>query len=465
MKKTAALLISISIILSFIPQMAMAASKLDLTAYLKELSKERGFEVTRSDIEELFDKDELPLESSFESVDELKEYLGVVISKDYSNLNSIYKDYDIDRGTLDSILAENKETLDDYIFLDDLDFTVGTYMEEHVKQEPDFDNKLKVYLDKISSERGMTVTKEMLEDYLSLYDDSVAYYATVDELSKYMGDVIRADYSNLDYFHKNYQLDRKGLEDLLQKNNKKLEDYIFMDQLEEDVWDFSGGSLPGMEDEIADELLPIFEQQLGLTKEELKRIQDHLASLEEKLSSDETTKRLDAIAEQMMEFQDFDTVTELTPAQIAKLLGIYDQLLDIFEMKASYSLVSNGKETPISLAGLLKIDDIKGAKLKINLYNLKGELLADMLISGDMVDSGALGETGQQVQQSVKEVKHTISDPVPVQKHIKPKHERVHKTVSGAKLPKTGGGYLQNALAGLAAVFAGLFIFRKVRKA
>lgn len=469
MKKLWAILVSFALLISLFPQLASAAPsknfEQELTKYLKEVSLVRGFEVTKDDIETSLSFYDESIKN-FESIGDLKEALGEVIKADLSNLNAIYEDYNLTNESLNNLLQENGEELDDYIFIWDLDEAVYFFTEEgDFERDPNFDKELVSYLAKVSKERGFEVTKEDIEASLELYDFSLEEFESVDELSEFLGDVIKADLSNLDYFNENYGLDKQALLQMLEENGEDISDYIYMDHLEETVWNLTGG---GMDGEIAGDLLPIFEEELGLTEEELQRLEDHLMSLEEHLSNPETVKQLEELGNRMMAFEEFDVATELTAEQIAELASIYEELLSIFKLNVSYSLVKSGSESPVSLMDLMKLEELKGANLKIEIYNTDGKFLADLLITGEMVDSDTLTNAGVQIKESAKEVQKTI-EKAPVAKPVKQKisthTNSEHQTVKGAKLPNTASDYLPRALLGLFLVLFGSLMYRKIRKA
>ncbi|SNT51409.1 processed acidic surface protein [Bacillus sp. OK838] len=469
MKKLLTILLSITMLISLFPQLASAAPsnnfEQELTKYLKKVSDVRGFEVTKDDIESSLSTYDESIKD-FQSIDDLKETLGEVIKADLSNLDIIYEDYNLTNEGLIKLLHENGEELDDYIFIWDLDEAVYFYTEEgDFEQDPNFDQDLVKYLTKVSKERGFAVTKDDIEESLDTYDLSTEDFESVEELSEFLGDVIKADLSNLDYFNENYGLDKQPLLQLLKENGKDFNDYIYIDNLEETVWTITGGDLEG---EVADDLLPIFEGDLGLTEEELQRLEDHLITLEDHLSDPETVKRLEELGNRMMAFEDFDVATELTAGQIAEMASIYEELLSIFKLKVSYSLVKSGSESPVSLLDLMKLEELKGANLKIAIYTTDGKFLADLLITGEMVDSNTLTNAGQQLKDSAKEVTRSI-EKAPVAKPVKQKISTIkkseHHTVKGAKLPKTASDYIPNALLGLFIVLFGSLMYRKIRKA
>lgn len=116
----------------------------------------------------------------------------------------------------------------------------------------------------------------------------------------------------------------------------------------------------------------------------------------------------------------------------------------------------------------MKLEELKGANLKISIYNTDGKFLADLLITGDMVDSDNLTNAGGQIKESAKDVQKTI-EKAPVAKPVKQKisghTNSEHQTVKGAKLPNTASNYLPSALFGLFLVLFGSLMYRKIRKA
>lgn len=473
MKKLGAILLSFSLLIGLFPQLTIAAQNTkfeqELTQYLKEVSKERGFEVTKEDIEASLASYEDSIEN-YDSVEEMSDFLGEVIKADLSNLDYIYEEYELDEEKLHQLLIENGEEINDYIFLDDLDTAVYFYTEDGVfERDQYFEQDLVEYLTKVSEERGFEVTKEDVEASLAIYEANIEEFETVEDLSDFLGEVIKEDHSNLDYFYENYELDKQALFQLLEENGEDINDYVYIDDLDNAVWLYSEDALlPGMDEEIAEDLLPIFQEEIDLTAEELQRIEDHLMSLEEHLSNPETLERLDELANRMIAFEDFDVAAELTAEQMAEIASMYEELLSIFKLEAVYSLVKGGSETPLSLMDLMKLEELKGANLKVVFYSTDGQFLADLIVTGEMVDSETVIETGEQIEKSAEEVTKTVAQPSVAkpekQKNITQKKPQ-YKTVKGAKLPKTASDYIPNALFGLFIVLAGILMYRKVRNA
>ena len=463
MKKIWSVLLSLTFLISLFPSLVSAAQsknfEQELTQFLKEASAVRGFNVTKDNIEETLSYYGESIED-FQTIKELKLELGEVIKADSSNLDFIYKEYNLTKDGLIQLLKDNGEELTDYIFIDDLEESVYFYAEENFERDPNFDQDLVNYLVEVSKKRGYEVTEKAFTALLASYEFSLEDFESVKELNEFMGEVIKADLSNLSYFNKNYGLDKQTLLQLLKDNGEDINDYIYIDDLEETVWALNGGDFEG---DIAEDLLPIFEEDLGLTNEELQRIEDHLMSLEERFSDPAAIERLETLADRMMAFEEFDVATELTAEQLAEIASIYEELLSIFNLKVTYSLVKNGEESPMSLADLMKMEELTDANLKIMIYTTDGKFLADLLITSDMVDSETITNAGQQLYHSANEVTKTIEKAPAVSKQ-KSKTKEV-KTVKGAKLPDTASDYMTNGLIGLFIILLGSLMYRKVRKA
>ncbi len=160
------------------------ASKKSLDVYLKEISIERGFTITKEDIEFSLSLYDSYLEE-FDTVEDLKEFLGDVIRKDGNNLKQIYDDYDIDQAALEETLNEFGETLEDYVFLDDLEMNIGFYLYILIPRDPDFEQKLADYLKEATNIRGFQVTQTHIESSLALYGSNLNDFKTIDELSDF----------------------------------------------------------------------------------------------------------------------------------------------------------------------------------------------------------------------------------------------------------------------------------------
>jgi processed acidic surface protein len=306
------------------------------------------------------------------------------------------------------------------------------------------EQELMDYLKEISKERGIEFTKVDLEDYvLEYYEEDLTFFEDVNELRESLGPVIKADFSNLDSIYTDFELDQESLFILLEENGETIDNYIFVDDLYYDVSFFLD----------ADEM-PEFDNLFGefdLTEDELNALMEHLMLLEEKLTNPEMEERLIELAERMMAFEDFESIDELTDEQIAEFLLITQEMMNIFELQPKFYL-TNGKDTqPLSFKELLYLKEMKsGYKLMIELYDLNGKLILDMLMTAEMIGATIIQETGKDIKEVPKVIEEIKSSPQ-------------HKTIKGAKLPKTASDYGINAITGLAIAAIGCVMFRRLK--
>ncbi len=328
-------------------------------------------------------------------------------------------------------------------------------------EESTFDSNLETYLDEISSIRGFEVTKEDIEMSLNRYELEIADFESVSDISDFLGDVISSDYSNLEDMLTEYDLTIDGLNALLEENGEAIDDYVYVDDLDSDVYFYlnpDGGDVGTIDEEFIKGLLASFEAEFGLTEAELNSLSEYLTAREEVLSSPETLAKFEELATRMEEFGQFETLDDLTPEQVQEFLSIYDEFLGLLQLKVDISLVKNDKESSISFFELLSLDELINSKLKMNIYDLSGNLLADIVITGEMVDSDTVNEVGQEVNKATEKV---------VEEKAKSEVSAVQfKTEKGAKLPNTAGNYASKLLIGLLMVLSGvmLLLYQSYRK-
>lgn len=451
MKKLGILLLASLMVVGVLPSAAFAAesttNNLDLTNYLNEVSTTRGFDVSKEDID-LSLADYGMTTDDFNTVDEIKNYLGEVINADLINLNSIYENYELDQTTLPQLLNEYGEELNDYVFLNNLDYALDLYT-YNFEREVDFDTKLAAYLADISTVRGFDVTEEYINSYLSEYSTSIDDFETASDLSEYLGDVIKADLSNLDYLYTNFGMDEQALLQLIEENGKIINDYVYIDQLEALIWSSLGGNYPTMDPAMIMDIV----KQLGLTEEEIQNLEAHFLSITDYLSSAEGQAQLEQVVNRMMELSGTliekgtaDENYKLPDAEIAEFASIYEELLTIVKLNIVFSLSIDGVDTPYSVEELMKMNktDIKDTDIKITLYNDNSELLADLVVTSEFLNS-ELGGIIEEVDDAVNIENDSV------------------QTVKGGQLPKTASNYIPNALIGLLITIVGILIYRKVR--
>lgn len=391
MKQLLALLLSISLCFTLIPQVAFAIepNEKEFEKFLKEINwkKEDYIHYLTSKGWTLDD---------FYYIDEL----GTPLTEE--SIQVVLTDFDLTRDELNELLIENgdiekdQDVLDgEYlIFSEELYDFVDFYLNEMVGT-PINDENLKELLIKYNFS-----SVEELEAYLNKYDDSLEYYDYVEDL----------DFT-LDLY------------------------------------------VNGM---ISDEEMYDLFSEIGLTEKEIDNLFTHL----EQLNWEDSTilDRLVALSDRMIAFEDFESAEELTAEQIAEILSIFTEMLDILQLDIHYYLVKDGQKEAITISKLLSLDSVNGADLLLEIYNKENKFLADILFTADMFGSEVIKETGKDIKQAevilekVKETKSAI------------KGTKAKQTVKGAKLPNTAGNYLQNTLIGLFILLGGFVLLQRNRK-
>jgi processed acidic surface protein len=376
MKKWMSIIALITLILGSFPKIGLAAPTVaELEDYLSEI----GW--TKEELEEYLDFDDLTIED-FETIDELKEYLGSPITDE--NLNELLDRYDLTLEELENLLREYGELdegehiKDVFFFYEDLEATVSYYMENPLTP----------------------INEENLQQLL-------------DE----------------------YGLTMEELEDLLQKNGDSLDNYEYIEDLDMAV-DYYLNYAELVNEELA---------KYGITTEEIDNLINYLSTLNYEDPAFE--EKMMELAERMESFGDFESAEDLTPEQIAEMADIMNDLLDLFQLKVKYYLVKGNERKAVSIDTLITMESPNGYDLAIELYDLQGNLLMDMILTAEMFGSELIKETGEDLKQ--------------VEKVVKTMPEIKSKTVKGAKLPKTASSYPANILLGLMIVLIGFILFRK----
>jgi processed acidic surface protein len=311
------------------------------------------------------------------------------------------------------------------------------------------DPELLEYLQQVSTTRGFEITVEDFEDYLLEYFESgLEDWENFAEVQEYLGEVIEADYSNLQSIYEEYDLNHESLTLLLEENGDTLENYIYVEGLDGMVYFYTEDSLEEIPEEAFEDLFTEF----GLTGEELEKLWAHLGSLQAKFEDPAVQQRLVELGEQMVNFEEFESVEELTDEQITQFLSIFNELLEIVELEPKFYLTKGDEVKPITLRELMMLKDPQGYHLLIELYNKNGELLLNMVLTPEMIGSEIIEEIGDDVKEvpdAVEEIKTSPNKP---------------KTEKGGKLPNTASDFGSNGILGLSIAAAGYVLYRRVRK-
>ncbi|PJN92184.1 processed acidic surface protein, partial [Bacillus sp. mrc49] len=234
------------------------------------------------------------------------------------------------------------------------------------------------------------MTQKELEDYLAYYDLTLKEMESVDELRDTLGPTVTPE--TLKQLLKDYDMTEAELTELLMEYGELEEGDSIIDTFHfiydiEDIIDLEMGyDDEDMEydDEELDDLLSGLFTEIGLTDEELERFMNHLMPLVEDPTFED---RLMAISDRMDKLADFETIDQLSAGQVAELLSIYNDLQSLLQVQFKFALIQDGVTTNLSLEALFKLKDLNNASLLVSIYDLKGNLLLDFILTGEMIGS------------------------------------------------------------------------------
>ncbi len=237
---------------------------------------------------------------------------------------------------------------------------------------------------------------------------------------------------------------KEELEQFLNSFDESLADYEFIEDLESSIMFYQEEWLFDLDME------NVF-AEFGLTEQELERLLQHFDTLD--YTNPQFEERLMALSERMIAIEEFSTITELSAEQIAELLSIYDEFMEIFEMEAKYYFVKGDEKKEMSVQSLISLESTDGYDLLIELYNVQGEFLADILLTADMFGSDLIIDTGKELEGNTPAITPPPKQPA----------DNTDQTVKGGKLPKTASEFAANMAIGLGFIAFGTLLYRRSR--
>ncbi|RIW31827.1 processed acidic surface protein [Bacillus salacetis] len=296
-------------------------------------------------------------------------------------------------------------------------------------------------LDSLLLELGLT--KEEFNDYLLYYfDEELQTFNSIDELNETVG--TRLNETTILPILDSYGFETiEDAEAFLTEYGEISEEddvfttFLFTNALEDTL---------AFYDEVEMDVEDFGLEELGLTSDEVLAVFEHLMSLD--IDSAEFESKLLGFESRLNALGEFESAEELTQAQLEELYAIMEEMLSLFHLQADYYLIDeNGTTTgPLSKEEMISMTSTNGKDLLIEIYDLEGNYLADLIFTADMFGS-------DWIQEQTK----TIASPETVKKATVP----LKTTVKGAKLPKTAGFYTEKMFLGLGLIIVGFVIFRR----
>ncbi|MEH7307565.1 processed acidic surface protein [Neobacillus drentensis] len=354
-------------------------------------------------------------------------------------LNAFLNENNWTEEDLDSYLEYFYDmSMKDFSTIDELKETLGEPITEENLQKfiKDYEFQNEEDLVAFLIENGEMEKGENIRDvfrYMNALEDTVFYY------TEESGTPITDE--NLNELLEDYDLTLQELKDLLKKNDDSLDNYETIEDLDMAVAMYLGGN--GIEDIVS---------KIGITENEIMAMMAHFESL--KLDEATVNEKMASIEKRLEPFIDLETASELTTGQAAELVSIAKEIFNIVELEPRFYLVKGSKKKPVTMNELVKMKDAQGYGLLIELYNKKGELLADALFPADMLNSELIDETVNDVKKVEKTVKK-------IETAVKSTKEKQPRTIKGGKLPNTAGHYMEWVLVGSLMILVGVIFYRK----
>ena len=213
------------------------------------------------------------------------------------------------------------------------------------------------------------VSPQVLTNYLADYGLSLNDFTSIEDLKSSLGEPLNSQ--TLTKVLNDYGLTKDELIQLLKENGMTLNDYSFVNDLKSDLVLFTTKA----------ELESLF-NELGLTDQELTNLGNHLA----KIDTEKITPQLNAIGQQLSHLS-FDNPSDLSSKDTELLSTSFNQMLQLVQLEPLFYLEKNNQKQQISLNDLVNLGNLNGANLIIELYDLNGNLLADMTINPNTLNS------------------------------------------------------------------------------
>ncbi|WNB93843.1 processed acidic surface protein [Bacillus sp. NEB1478] len=354
---------------------------------------------------------------------------------------SYLKKIDWEKQDYIDYLTSKEWTLDDFDSVDEL----GTPLtEESIQPVLEKYELNRTELNELLVENGdIEEGQDVLDSWFISSEDldsSIDFY-----LNDMEGTLI--DDENLQQLLEDYGFDSKdALEQFLKENDDSIDNYEYIEDLDLTVDYYKNGA------DYEDEISNLF-TDIGLTDDELEKLFAHFETLN--WEDPAFVDSMLALSDRMMSFEDFETADDLSAEQVAELFSIFNEMHQLFQIETKYYLVNaDGQKELLSMEALMKMDSTNGRDLVMEIYNNKGELLADLKVTAEMLGSEVIQDTGKDLKEAEK-----IITTAPLAVKANPQV----KTVKGGKLPTTATHNADYTFIGLALLLTGILLFRRFR--
>ncbi|MFJ6412980.1 processed acidic surface protein [Terribacillus saccharophilus] len=375
------------------------------------------------------------------SIDELREWLGEPVTDEnfQSFLDETGCTVDQLNARLEKMgLSDKGYTAEDILLYSDLYWVMG----EPVNAEN---------VQMLAEELGLT-EKELAdlfyENGLDLYS-----YSSMDDIYEVIYNDINS--VSLYFLLQEVEMTQEELDQLLKENDVKLEDFTSYDELAEFIYTESDYYFEMAWEELNGEFPNL--QTIGISKEEYRNFYDHLNNVFENID-EAFFDKLFGIMDRVEALGDFETLNELDESQRKEIVSIWNEAMDLFQLKAKFYLSDGTTQEEVTIEELSKLTEIKDQILFVELYDAKGNLLLDFTVTGEDVGSGFIPA----IEKPVTEEKPASNHEAPVKEKVTVTPKIATETVKqeeGKRLPDTASPVGNILVAGTVLMAAGAALY------
>lgn len=453
MKKLLVLLLAVFLVVSAVPASTFAIEQNDpeFEEFLEEINWSK-----KSYINYLMEKN-----WSLDDFGDVSE-LGTPLSEE--GVQTVMEDFELTREELNELLVEfgdieeGEDVLEGtyLIFNEELYFFTEYYLTADFGVIDEDGEEFTEFLQSINW------TKEDYLAYLDSKDWGLEYFSDVSELGTPLSE------EGVQKVMTDFDLTREELNALLVEYGDIEEGQDVLDSnmyiiFNEDLYFYVEWYLsPDVNVGIEFDDMDIF-TEIGITEEELDRLFEHFIMLD--FEGTAFLDELDALVQRLNAVPYFESVEDLDAEEIAVLLDIFNDMMNLFEVETKYYLTDGKEKTALTLTALMTLESTDGKDLLIEIFDREGAFLADIILTAEMFGSEIIEETGKDLEVIEEVIAAPVKETKEVKKEVKSvkKETKAVQTTKGGKLPKTATDYVSNTLVGLAFVLIGFLLFRRMK--
>ncbi|MFS0561448.1 processed acidic surface protein [Terribacillus sp. 179-K 1B1 HS] len=318
----------------------------------------------------------------------------------------------------------------------------------------------------------LDMTLEELADLFAASGFDLYSYANMGKID----DIMYQDVNEVSVYVllENMGLSRDELDQLLAADDMALADFENVEELTDYVYRKGSNDFDTYWHQTSSAL-----QEIGISKEEGRKLYDHLESVLGSIS-DDTIDEIASLSERAKAIGDFESLNDLDEGQREELVSLWYDFIELFQLKAKFYLMDGDEEREVTIEELSQITDIGKQTLLVELYDTKDEFLLDLSVNGEQFDQNLLhapevspeekktdGVQNPKLEEPEKEAEEitlTYKTAESVGQESDKDKNQDHPDKEGQRLPDTASPIGNIVAAGLALTAAGVILYARNRR-